>query len=326
LLAEVVRRPGVVAAGIVNNVPLSGNSGKSAAAIKGRVRQPGESPRGHYAYGVDGDYFAAMGFSLREGRFLTADDSRRPGRACVVDEDFARYYWPQESALGHRLFLGSDEGPDADAFTVVGVVGAVKQAGLTDEAAQGAVYYPYALRTDDNLFLVIRSSVPPESLAQTVQQAVRQIDPEVPVSDTRSMDARIADSLAGRRSPALLAGIFSVIALLLTAVGTYGVFSYAVAQRRHEIGVRMALGARPAQIRGHFLALALKLLAAGTLLGLLGAWLTGLALRTLLFQVPPVHPAIYTAAAAVIGVVSVLACLIPSARAARISPTEALAD
>jgi predicted permease len=326
LLAEVVRRPGVMAAGIVNNVPLSGNSGKSAAAIQGRVIQPGESPRGHYAYGVDGDYFAAMGFSLREGRFLTDDDSRRTGRACVVDEDFAHYYWPHESALGHRLFLGSDEGSDADAFTVVGVVGAVKQAGLTDEAAQGAVYYPYALRNDDNLFFVIRSSVPPESLAQTVQQAVRQIDPEVPVSDTRSMDTRIADSLVGRRSPAMLAGIFSAIALLLTAVGTYGVFSYSVAQRRREIGVRIALGARPAQIRGHFLALALKLLATGTLLGLLGAWLTGQALRTLLFQVPPVHPAIFAAATAVIGVVSILACLIPSARAARISPTEALAD
>jgi predicted permease len=330
LLADLARRPGVVSAGIVNNVPLSGNIGKSAAAIKGRVRQPGESPRGHYAYGVDGDYFAAMGVPLREGRFLTASDSRgdsrRTGRACVVDEDFAHYYWPHESALGHLLFLGSDEAADADAFTVVGVVGAAKQAGLTDEAAQGAVYYPYALRTDDNLFIVIRSSVPPESLAQTVQQAVRQIDPEVPVSDTRSMDTRIAGSLAGRRSPALLAGIFSAIALLLTAVGTYGVFSYSVAQRRHEIGVRMALGARPAQIRGHFLALALKLLAAGTLLGLLGAWLTGQALRTLLFQVPPVHPAIFAAAAAVIGVVSILACLIPSARAARISPTEALAD
>lgn len=326
LLAEVARRPGVLSAGIVNNVPLSGNSGKSAAAIKSRVRQPGESPRGHYSYGVDGDYFAAMGFSLREGRFLNADDSRRTGRACVVDEDFAHYYWPHESALGHLLFLGSDEGPDASAFTVVGVVGAVKQAGLTDEAAQGAVYYPYALRTDDSLFLVIRSSVPPESLAQTVQQAVRQIDPEVPVSDTRSMDTRIADSLAGRRSPALLAGIFSAIALLLTAVGTYGVFSYSVAQRRREIGVRMALGAQPSQIRGHFLTLAVKLLAADTLLGLFGAWLTGQALRTLLFQVPPANPEIFAAAAAVIGLVSILACLIPSARAARISPTEALAD
>jgi predicted permease len=326
LLKQVAGQPGVLAAGIVNNVPLSGNSGKSAAAVKGHRLRPGESPRGHYAYGVDGDYFAAMGFSLREGRFLEAADSRRAERVCVVDEDFARYYWPKASALGQRLFEGSEETKDAEAFTVVGVVGAVKQAGLTDETAQGAVYYPYALRTDDNLFVVVRTSAAPESLGLTLQRVVRQIDPEVPVSDLRSMDTRIADSLAGRRSPALLAGVFSMIALLLTAVGTYGVFSYSVAQRRREIGVRMALGARPGQIRGHFLALALRLLAVGTILGILGAWLTGQALRTLLFQVPPVHVAIFAAAAGLIGVVSLVACLVPSDRAARISPVDALAD
>ena len=152
--------------GAVNNVPLSGNNGKSAATVKGYVRPPGETLRGHYSYGVDGDYFAAMGFSpagraipLR-GRF-TPDD-----RVCVVDEDFARFYWPHASALGQRLFEGSDETKDADAFTVVGVVGAVKQAGLTDDAAQGAIYYPYALRTDDSLFVVLRTSLPPESLGR----------------------------------------------------------------------------------------------------------------------------------------------------------------
>lgn len=326
LLKEVSQQPGVVAAGIVNNVPLSGNSGKSAVAVKGHVRQPGESPRGHYAYGVDGDYFVAMGFSLLEGRFLTADDSRRAGLVCVVDEDFARYYWPQGGAVGRRLFRGSEETNDADAFTVVGVVGAVKQAGLTDEAAQGAIYYPYAQRTDDSLFVVVRSSVPPESLGLVVQRVVRQIDPEVPVSDLRSMDNRIADSLVGRRSPALLAGVFSLIAVLLTAIGTYGVFSYSVAQRRREIGVRMALGARPGQIRGHFLALAFRLLAVGTILGVMGAWLTGQALRTLLFQVQPLHPGILAGAAGVIAVVSLIACLVPSHRAARISPVDALAD
>ena len=110
LLKQIGRQPGVSAAGLVNNVPLSGNSGKSAATVKGHVRGPGESPRGHYSYGVDGDYFAAMGFTLREGRFLTADDSGRPERVCVVDEDFARYYWPHASALGQRLFAGLRSG------------------------------------------------------------------------------------------------------------------------------------------------------------------------------------------------------------------------
>jgi predicted permease len=179
LLSEIARQPGVSEVGLVNNVPLSGNSGKSAATVKGDVLRPGESPRGHYSYGVDGDYFAAMGFSLHEGRFLTADDSRRGERVCVVDDDFARYYWPNESALGQHLFEGSAASNDSEAFTVVGVVGAVKQAGLTDEIAQGAVYYPYALRTDDSLFVVVRTILPPESLGLTLQKVVRKIDPRL---------------------------------------------------------------------------------------------------------------------------------------------------
>jgi predicted permease len=324
LLRGISGEPGVAAAGVVSNVPFSGNSGKSAATVVGHVRRPGEAPRGHYSYGVDGDYFTAMGFALKEGRFLTADDSRRATRVCVVDEDFARYYWPQGSALGQRLFAGSEATTEAESFAVVGVVSAAKQAGLTDHMAQGAVYYPYALRADDKLFIVVRAVIQPESLGLALQKLIRQIDPELPVSDLRSMDTRIADSLVAQRSPALVAGIFSMIAILLIAVGIYGVLSYAVAQRRREIGVRMALGARPDQIRGQFLALALRLLAVGELLGLAGAWLAARAMRSLLFQVPPVHVATFAAAAGVIAVVALIACLMPAHRAARTSPMEAL--
>ena len=326
LLAEISRQPGVTAAGAVNNVPLSGNNGKSAATVKGYVRPPGETLRGHYSYGVDGNYFEAMGFSLLEGRFLTADDSRREGRVCVVDEDFARFYWPHAGALGQRLFEGSDETKDADAFTVVGVVGAVKQAGLTDDAAQGAIYYPYALRTDDSLFVVVRTSLPPESVGPALQAIVRQTGRDATLTDVRSMDTRISDSLITRRAPALLATLFSAIALLLTAIGTYGILSYAVAQRRREIGVRMALGARPQQIRGQFLAMGLRLLAVGMMLGVTGAWVTGRAMRSLLFHVPPFHVATLAGTVCIIGLVSLVACLAPSHRAAHISPMEALAD
>ncbi len=326
LLKELARQPGVLAAGVVNNVPLSGNSGKSAATVVGHVRLPGESVRGHYSYGVDGDYFAAMGFSLREGRFLTAEDSRRSTRVCVVDEDFARYYWPHTSALGQRLFEGSEATTDAQSFTVIGVVGAVKQAGLTDQTAQGAVYYPYPWRAADTLFIVVRTSLQPKSLGPALQKAVRQIDPESPVNDLRPMDTRIADSLVAQRSTALLAGIFSLIALLLVGVGAYGVLSYAVAQRRREVGLRMALGARPGQIRSQFLTLALRLLIAGTMFGATGAWLTGRAMQALLFDAPPLDVATLAAAAGIIGAVSLAACLLPAQRATRISPVEALAN
>jgi len=140
------------------------------------------------------------------------------------------------------------------------------------------------------------------------------------------METRISDSLITRSAPALLATLFSAIALLLTAIGAYGILSYAVSQRRREIGVRMALGARPQQIRAQFLAQGLRLLAAGTMLGVAGAWVTGRAMRTLLFHVPAFHVATLAGTACIISLVSLVACLAPAHRAARISPTEALAD
>jgi predicted permease len=325
LIDKIGQVPGVRSAGFVTNVPFSGKTGKSSAAIQGRTTPPGESPRSNYSYGVGGDYFKAMGFSLLEGRFLTSADSRTTQRVCVVDQDFARYYWPQGGALGHRLFEGSEQGKDADAFTIVGVVGSVKQAGLTDEAAQGAVYYPYAFHSGD-FFLVARSSLPPQLLGQTLQGVVRRIDPDLPVTDVRTMETRVNDSLANRRTPAMLAVLFSGIALLLTAIGSYGVLSYAVEQRRREIGVRMALGAQPGQIRNQFLLLALRLLACGVLLGGIGAWLAGRAMQTVLFHVPSFDPQILGGAAIIMGLVSIVACLVPSYRAARTSPVEALRE
>jgi predicted permease len=325
LVDRIGHLPGVLSAGVVTNVPFSGKSGKSAATIQGRLAQAGESPRGHYSYGVGGDYFKAMGFSLLEGRFLTEADSRSNQRVCVVDQDFARYYWPSGSALGHRLFEGDEPGKDPDAFTIVGVVGSVKQAGLTDEAAQGAIYYPYAYHSDD-IFVAVRTSLPPDSLGLTLQGALREVDPDLPVTDVRTMEARVTDSLAARRTPALLAVLFSALALLLVAIGSYGVLSYAVEQRRREIAVRMALGAQPGQIRNQFLFLALRLLGYGVMLGGVGAWLAGRAMQTVLFHVPAFNLAILSGAAGVMGLVSIVACLLPAHRAARTSPVEALRD
>jgi len=325
LIDKIGHLPGVLSAGVVTNVPFSGKSGKSSATIQGRLAQAGESPRGHYSYGVGGDYFKAMGFSLLEGRFLTEADSRSNQRVCVVDQDFAHYYWPNGSALGHRLFEGGEQRKDVDAFMIVGVVGSVKQAGLTDEAAQGAIYYPYAFHSDD-IFVAVRTSLPPESLGLTLQGAVRRVDPDLPVNDVRTMEARVTDSLAAQRTPALLAALFSAIALLLVAIGSYGVLSYAVEQRRREIGVRMALGAQPGQIRNQFLFLALRLLAYGVMLGGVGAWLAGRAMQSVLFHVPAFNLSILSGAAGIMGLVSIVACLLPSQRAARTSPVDALRD
>jgi predicted permease len=326
LVEELDRQPGVLSAGVVNNVPFSGTNGKGAATVEGYVPRPGESARANYSYGVGGDFFRAMGFRLPAGRFLTAADSRSHERVCVVDEDFARHYWPHTSPLGHRLFQGSEPGPETQAFTVVGVVGSIKQAGLTDEAAQGAVYYPYIYRPESDIFVVARAGIALESLRLALQRVVRQIDPELSANDIQSMDDRIAGSLVARRSPALLAGLFSAIALLLTGIGTYGVLSYAVALRSREIGVRMALGAQPGRIRTQFLTLALRLFVAGMAFGCVGAWLTGRVMQAVLFHVPALSILALGCAAGTMALISLFACLLPANRAARISPMQALAD
>jgi putative ABC transport system permease protein len=326
LIEELRRQPGAIAAGVATNIPFSGNSNKSSATIKGRPWLPGQTPHAVYTYAVGGEYFAAMGIPLERGRFLAPSDGHATSLACVVDADFARYFFPRGDALGQRIFLGSQEGPDSEAYTVVGIVGPVKQAGLADENALGAVYYPYNERFDNNIFVVARTTVPPESLAQTMQRVVRGIDAELPVNNLRAMQTRIDRSLMSRRSPAMLAAGFAAIALLLTALGTYGLLSYAVTQRRREIALRMALGAGPGQVRSQFVRLAARLLIAGVALGLVGAWMTGRAMRGVLFHVPPVDARVLGLTALVMAVVCLLACLLPSQRAARISPSEALSE
>jgi predicted permease len=336
LLESIRQQPGIAAAGTITNIPLSGDSGKTAITPKGYVAPPGQSLHGHYSYGVNGDYFSALGIPLREGRFLTSTDSHRSERVCVVDEDFARRYWPKGDALGQQLFhpgvTGRDqpwsgyrksEVEEGNLFTIVGVVGTVKQAELTEAQGQGAVYLPFLYR-DGNVFVVIRTSQRPEAFAETLRKLVRAAHPDLAFDNIRSMDTRVAESLIARRSPALLAGIFAGVALLLAAIGTYGVLSYSVAQRTREIGIRMALGAQRGQIGTQFLSLGLRLLAAGTVLGLIGAWLTGRAMQSVLFDVPAVHFATLFGTALLMSVVSLVACLIPARRAAMVDPVQAL--
>ena len=331
LLESIGRQPGVAAAGTITNIPLSGDNGKTAVTPKGDVPQSGESMHGNYSYGVDGDYFSALGIPLREGRFLTSADSHRSERVCVVDEDFARRYWPHGGALGQQVFHGeivfTGKGHDTDnanLFTIVGVVGAVKQAELTEPQGQGAVYLPFRYRDSGNIFVVTRTSQRPDAFAATLRKLVRTTDPDLAIDDIRSMDTRIADSLVMRRSPAWLAGIFAGLALLLAALGTYGVLSYAVAQRRREIGIRMALGAQRDQIGAQFLSLGLRLLAAGTILGLIGAWLAGRAMQSVLFDLPALPVAALLGTALVMTAVSLVACLIPARRATKVDPMIAL--
>jgi predicted permease len=322
LMADLQRQPGVTAAGIINRVPFSGEVSKTAFSIHGRVRAAGESLRAHYFFGVGGEIFPALGIALHEGRVLEPGDAGR--RVCVVDTDFARAYWPTGSALGQRLYMGANEMAEDEAMTVIGVVGAVKQSDLTREQTPGAVYVPIQYRTATTFFAVVRTGQSPDTFGRTLQQAVRALDPEMPVHDVRSMDVRVAESLVARRSPTVLTGLFALAALGLAAVGTYGVLAYAVAQRRREIGVRLALGAQRSQIGRQFLTMGLKLVAWGSLVGLLGAMAALQAMRSFLFGVAPVPLAALAGTAAVMLMVATIACLLPIARASRVDPIEAL--
>ncbi len=195
LLESIRQQPGIAAAGTITNIPLSGDSGKTAITPKGYVPPPGQSVHGHYSYGVNGDYFTALGIPLREGRFLTSADSHRPERVCVVDEDLARRYWPNGGALGQQVFRGN-ESDEAKLFTIVGVVGAVKQMELTESQGQGAIYLPYAHRTGDSrVFVVARTSQRPEAFAETLRRLVRAAHPDLAFGNIRSMETRIEESL-----------------------------------------------------------------------------------------------------------------------------------
>jgi len=325
LQGELRIQPGVVEVGITSGLPLSGSISNNATTVEGVASTPGDPVRAHYTSFATSGYWKAMGIPLREGRFLEDADNHRDQKVCVVDEDFANRYWPGKSALGHRI--SSNPRFDVkDAKTIVGVVGKVKQNNLTDTEAQGAIYYPYKDYTVQDFSVVVRTSMAPEALAPVLRKIVLKIDPELPIDDLKPMQGLIDDSLVSRRSPALLAGIFAGVALVLAAIGTYGVLAYAVGQRRKEIGVRMAIGALPSQILTQFLVLGAKLLVAGIAIGALGSWAAGRAMRGMLFGVGAMNIGILAATAAILMVVVLLATFLPSRRASRVSPIEALRD
>ncbi len=316
--------PGVKAVGIGTSAPFTGDNSNNAIWIEGYQPPAGESLRAHFTSGVAADYFETMGVPLREGRYLTLEDSRSETKVCVVDEDVAKRYWPGESAVGHRLSNSPPDAKDRRLFTIVGVVGAVKQNDLADRRGNGAVYFPYVDYAGLSFTVAVRTEQAPELAAASLRAAVLRVDPELAVDELRTMTARVEESVAGRRVPLLLAGIFAAVALVLAAVGIYGVLAYTVAQRQREIGVRMALGALPEQILRQFLGLGGRLLAIALPLGLVGAWWAGRAMKSLLFDVTPGNALVLAGTAAVLAGVAMIACFLPSVRAARVEPVEAL--
>lgn len=316
-------QPGITAVGFTSGLPFGGRNDDNATTVEGVELAPGQSIRTHNTSFALGDYWQALGIPLVEGRFLEDADNLRPARVCVVDAEFARRYWPGQSALGRRI-AADVKLTEENATTIVGVVGSVKQNDLADNRALGAIYFPYKAYSSNSFTAVIRTSLEPAALAETLRKTVLALDPALPVDDIKSMQALVDESLISRRSPAVLAGAFAVVALLLAAIGTYGVLAYAVSQRRREIGVRMALGALPQQVLGQFLKLGAQLLAVGVILGGLGSWAAGRAMQSVLFGVGTVDARVLAVTAVTMIAVVLLATYIPARRATKVDPMVAL--
>ncbi len=322
LLGELRAQPGVTSAAVSTVVPFTGQDNSQVIVAEGVVPQPGDSLRAHFHCATSGDFWQALGIPLRQGRLLVEADNYREERVCVVDEEFARRYWPNGNAIGYRVTKGPVFN-EMTAFRIVGIVGQIKQDKL-EENALGAVYFPYRYDAIGNIYVITRSSLAPAAIASSIREIVRRLDPEIPVDDVRTMQARINSTLIQRRSPALLSGLFASIALLLTAIGTYGVVAYVVTQRSREIGVRMALGAQPHQVLTQYLCVGAKLLMVGLALGVPCAWAVGRVMENFLFGVGAIHTGVLAATISVMILIVLLACLIPARRAAKVDPMKAL--
>ena len=341
--------PGVEAAGTTGMLPLSGSGSNSIIFAEGYQMKPGEAPIAPTNSSVSPGYFEAMGVQLLSGRFFDERDVPVPGdplsafgttqpRLVIVDDRLARRFWPGENPLGRRMFLPTDPNnmtaitPRTVFMDVVGVIKEMKLQSLTQEDEfVGAVYFPVlqAMPSPQGGFglnYAIRTAGDPAALTSALRQTIASLDRELALYDVLPMSERVDRSLITRRSPVVLSLAFSVIALLLSAIGIYGVLAYVVTQRTREIGIRLALGSSGRRIFDLILREGLALVGVGFVLGAAGAIALRRALQSQLFEISATDPVTLTGAAAVLALVAVAACTLPARRATRIDPLVALTE
>jgi putative ABC transport system permease protein len=314
------RLPGVQSAGIINYLPLTGLASATGFDIVGRP-DPGVGNKPVTGVRVvDPSYFRTMGIPLLAGRNFTERDTKESPRVLIISQTLAHRFFADENPIGKKLVI---QWNDAIPDEIVGVVGDILHDGL-DARPEPTIYWPEARMPYNFMTLAVRTTGDPMSLATTVIREIHGMDPDQPVADVRPMSSVVSESVSRQRFNMLLLGIFAAVALVLAAVGIYGVTAYGVTQRTREIGIRMALGAGRADVVrmvvGHGLVRAL----AGIGIGLAAAFGLTRVMKTLLFGVTATDPLTYAALSVLLLVVTIVACYVPARRATKVDPTVAL--
>jgi len=329
LVQRVAALPGVETVSAVTYLPLSGSRNDRSFSIEGRPGmsgRPGESqPPADYV-GISENYFEVMQTPIVEGRRFNEADSREPA-AAIINDTMARRFWPDQDAIGERIRLGNLESP-FPWMTIVGVVKDMRHSGL-DAEVNPTIFVPYLQPrlpafAVGSMFLVVRSKVDPASLVAPVRAEVLAMDKDQPITNVNTMRQRLAESTAERRFQMLLFSLFGGAALILAAIGIYGVMSYTVTRRTREIGIRLAVGARPRDVLFLVMRQGMMLTLAGTVIGMLAAFGLTRLLTSLLFRVSATDPLTFAGVAALLVAVALLACWIPARRATKVDPMIAL--
>jgi putative ABC transport system permease protein len=322
LWARLDRLPGVTGSGGVSTLPMSQYFAWGPITVEGRTPPPGESFINADQRVATSRYFDAMGIPLVRGRFFDDHDTGQGMRAVIIDDHMAQQLWPNEDPVGKRIRYG-DLNSESPWETIVGVVGRVKQYGL-DADARIAFYRPHTQSVARTLYIVVRSDGDPATLAGLVTKEIRALDPDLPLSNVRTMSSRIEESLVRRRFSMILLGLFAGLAFVLAAIGIYGVMAYLVSQAAREMGIRIALGATPAAILGLVLRQGLIIAALGITVGIAAAMALTRLMQGLLFGIQPADPTTFAVTSLALGVTALAACYFPARRAARTDPVAAM--
>jgi putative ABC transport system permease protein len=320
-VARVSALPGVESAATVMTIPHGAGPSETGFVLPDRAApQTGREPRALTNH-VGAGYFHTMRIPVLRGRVFTAQDQIDTPPVIVINQTMSRRYWPNENPIGKQTrLLGSNV-----TASVIGVVGDVKSLSL-DEPEIPQIYTAYAQQPNIFASMVVRTSSDADSFTNAVRGAIWSVDPDQPIWKVRTLDFLLQRSISGQRFMARLLGALSALALILAAVGIYGALAYAVSQRTHEIGVRMALGARPVDALRLIVGQGMKLALAGVMLGLAGAFALTRWMEKLLFGIGATDPLTFAAVPLLLTTVALLACWLPARRASRLDPMVALRD